>query len=97
MSQTARKCLPTCEFFRCGQRALYLHTGKAFCRWADDECAGATCSYVSCVRGRLLANGICGMSIKRKTVEERGPEEVEVPKVKLKGKVLQKLGDEEVI
>lgn len=44
-----------------------------------------------------MANGICGMSIKRKTVEERGPEEVEVPKVKLKGKVLQKLGDEEVI
>jgi len=47
------------------------------------------------VKRRLLPRGICGETVKRKTVE-RGPEEVLGPAVKLKGKVLRKVGEKEI-
>jgi hypothetical protein len=52
-----------------------------------------------CFKRRLLPEGICGETVKRKTVE-REPEDFfqEDPKPKsvhLKGKALRKLGDED--
>jgi len=72
-----------------------MHSGKPFCRWADDDCQGPTCSYATCIRGRLLADGTCGTSLKRRTLEEKGPEE-ELPSVKLKGRILRKVSEEEI-
>lgn len=95
LSQAAKKCSSKCEFFKCGQRALYLSSDRVLCRWADDECAGATCSYAFCMHRHLLTDGTCGMSVKRRTTEEKGPDEVEVAKVKLRGKVLRKLGNDQ--
>jgi len=43
----------------------------------------------------LLSNGICGETVKRKTVE-RMPEEELVPTVKLRGKALRKIGEKEI-
>jgi hypothetical protein len=42
----------------------------------------------------LLPGGVCGESVKRKTVERNLEEDV-MPTVKLKGKALRRLGDKE--
>jgi hypothetical protein len=95
LSNEVKRCSPRCEFFRCGQKALINQRGGIYCRWADDYCRGASCNYAICARGRLLQNGICGLTIKRKTSENRKPEEIEEDiKIRLKGKALRRLGKE---
>jgi hypothetical protein len=47
-----------------------------------------------CVKRRLLPNGICGETVKRKTAEKE-PEEMVLP-VKLRGKIRKKIGEEEI-
>ncbi|MCK4243715.1 hypothetical protein KAX03_02490 [Candidatus Bathyarchaeota archaeon] len=94
MSESEKRCTPECEFFRCGQRALVKQRSKIYCRWADDVCAGPTCKYAICARGRLLANGVCGFTVKRKTVETE-PQEKKIT-IKIRGKTLQRLKGEEL-
>lgn len=44
-----------------------------------------------------MPGGICGESVKRKTIERSLDDEEEmIPAVKLKGKALRKLGDKEI-
>jgi hypothetical protein len=43
----------------------------------------------------LLPQGICGETVKRKTVEKE-PEEVIGESIKLRGKALRKIGDREL-
>jgi hypothetical protein len=66
-----------------------------WCRWTDEECEVANCSYATCLKRRLLPRGVCGETVKRKTVE-REPEETTIPTVKLKGKALRKIGEKEI-
>lgn len=88
LSQSTKHCYSLCQFFQCGQRALDLKGKRAFCRWVGDKCAGDTCNYVICTRSRLLPNGICGMTIKRKTKEEEfEPELLEEHELNVKGKL----------
>jgi hypothetical protein len=47
------------------------------------------------MKRRLLPKGICGETIKRKTVEKQ-PDEVIGPTVKLHGKALRKIGEKEL-
>jgi hypothetical protein len=51
--------------------------------------------YAMCIKRRLLPRGICGETIKRKTIE-RQPDEVIGPAVKLRGKTLRKIGEKEI-
>ncbi len=66
-----------------------------WCRWTEEECQVANCSYATCVKRRLLPNGICGETVKRKTTEIE-PEKAMIPTVKLRGKARRKLGEEEI-
>jgi len=66
-----------------------------WCTWTEEECQVANCSYATCIKRRLLPNGICGETVKRKTTEIE-PEKEMIPKVKLKGKTLRKLGEKEI-
>jgi hypothetical protein len=43
------------------------------------------------MRARLLANGVCGLTVKRKTAEDKEPEEIK-PVARLNEKLLKKLG-----
>lgn len=95
MLSEVKKCSPTCELFRCGKNAIVYRGNKIWCRWTEEECEVANCSYATCIKRRLLPKGICGETVKRKTVEVE-PEEVTVPTVKLKGKVLRKVGEKEI-
>jgi len=94
LSET-KYCSPKCELFRCGKKALLLHGNKVWCRWTDEECEVANCSYATCVKRRLLPRGVCGETVKRKTIEKE-PEEVLGPMVKLRGKALRKVGEREI-
>lgn len=95
MLSKVKKCIPTCELFRCGKNAVVFRGNEIWCRWTEEECEVANCSYATCIKRRLLHNGVCGETIKRKTVEIE-PEEVAVPTVRLKGKVLRKVGEKEI-
>ena len=80
--------------FKCVKRAVIYQGNKIWCRWTDEECSVANCSYATCVRRQLLPGGVCGESVKRKTVDRR-LEEDQIPTLKLKSKALRKLGDKE--
>lgn len=66
-----------------------------WCRLTDEQCDVANCVYAMCVKRRLLPGGICGETVKRKTVE-KPPEEVVGPAIKLRGRTLRKIGDKEI-
>jgi len=48
-----------------------------------------------CITRRLLPNGICGESLKRKTAERR-PEDESIQTIKVRGKVYRKIGEREI-
>jgi hypothetical protein len=58
-------------------------------------CNVGNCTYALCTKRRLLPRGICGETIKRKTVEKE-PEEVVRSTVKLRGRALRKIGEKEI-
>jgi len=87
-------CYPKCETFRCGKNAIAYHENTVWCRWTEEDCEVANCSYATCTKRRLLPKGVCGETVKRKTTEKR-PEELG-PGVKLKGKALRKIGEKEI-
>ena len=95
LSNQSNNCSPRCEFFRCGQKALTYQGNRTYCRWADDICSGATCNYTICVKGRLLPNGTCGLTIKRKT-EEATPDSIKIPEIKLRGRIQKKISEDEL-
>jgi hypothetical protein len=74
LKNTGGLCSSSCEFFRCEQRAVVMRGQDFYCRFADDECTPATCKYTRCVKGRLLPNGRCGLTIKPRELEIRSEE-----------------------
>jgi len=91
----AKKCFPSCKVFRCGKNAIVYRGNTVWCRWTEEECEISNCTYAMCARRRLLPGGICGETVKRKTTETE-PEEATIPAVKLRGKVLRKIGEKEI-
>jgi len=75
LPNTSRSCFTGCEFFRCEQRAVVLRGNSPYCRFADEECTPSNCKYTRCAKGRLLPNGICGLTLQTKELEIR-PEEL---------------------
>jgi len=57
-------------------------------------CSISNCTYAMCMKRRLLPGGVCGETVKRKTVD-KAPEEIVGEPVKLRGKILRKIGDDE--
>jgi len=81
--------------FRCGKNALMHQRNAVWCRWTEEACQVANCSYATCVKRRLLPKGICGETVKRKTTEVE-PEKAVLPSVRLRGKTLRKIGEKEI-
>jgi len=70
MSTEPTKCDPQCRFFICKHKALIRRGKESYCRWVDDICDVKTCAYSSCMRSILLPDGLCGMTVKRRTRDE---------------------------
>jgi len=67
----------------------------AWCRWTNEPCDPGNCSYAMCITRRLLPNGICGESLRRKTIEKE-PEEERFQTIRVRGKVYRKIGEKEL-
>jgi hypothetical protein len=87
-----RTCSPTCSFFKCVENSI---AAGNMCRLTEEKCDVANCGYAICVKRRLLPRGICGETVKRRTVEKE-PDEVIGPSVKLRGRALRKFGEKEI-
>jgi hypothetical protein len=90
-----KTCSPTCQSFKCAKNAVIYRRDGVWCRWTEDICNVANCTYALCIKRRLLPRGICGETIKRKTVEKQ-PEEVVGPAIKLRGRALRKIREKEI-
>ena len=90
-----KTCYQTCEAFKCIKNAAVHRQDGVWCGWTEDMCNVGNCTYAICEKRRLLPRGICGESIKRKTIEKQ-PDEVIGPTVKLRGKTLRKIGEKEI-
>ncbi|MEM2273434.1 MAG: hypothetical protein QXX56_04370 [Candidatus Bathyarchaeia archaeon] len=90
-----RKCSSKCNKFRCGKDFLVLRGKNPWCRLTDEPCNPVNCNYAICTIRRLLPQGICGETVRRKTIE-RSPEEMEMPTVKVRGKIFRKIGEKEL-
>jgi hypothetical protein len=91
-----KACQSTCPSFKCSKNSSYFSRGTVWCRLTDELCNIKNCTYPMCYKRRLLPQGICGETIKRKTVEKE-PEDLfdDSDSVHLKGKALRKLGDKD--
>lgn len=49
-----------------------------------------------CYKRQLLDNGVCGFSIKRRTKEDVGPEDIYRDEIKVKGKLMRKTGEKRI-
>jgi len=90
-----KTCSPTCKSFKCAKNAAVYRRDGVWCRWTEEICNVANCTYAICIKRRLLPRGVCGETIKRKTVEKQ-PEEVIGPTIKLRGRALRKIGEKEI-
>ena len=87
-------CNPRCQSFKCANRALIPKKELLWCRYADDNCDAKTCKFAQCLRGKLLPNGVCGLSVKQRTVNLK-LSDLDQP-VKVSGKLAQKLREREL-
>ena len=94
MSQV-KSCSASCHFFKCAKNAFIYRRNGVWCKWTDDICNIAICTYAMCKKRRLLPKGVCGETVKRKTKDKK-PEDVVGLTVKLRGKAFRKIGEREV-
>jgi hypothetical protein len=90
----SKTCSPSCQSFKCAKNAILYRRDAIWCRETEEPCGVAKCTYSMCMKRRLLPGGVCGETVRRQTVE-KAPEDDFGGPVKLKGKALRKLGDEE--
>ncbi len=93
MEQT-KKCSPTCKSFKCLQNSASYQRNIVWCRMTEENCKVENCTYAMCFKRRLLPQGICGETVKRMTVE-RKPEDIPDRSIKLRGKALRRIKDDD--
>ena len=90
-----KACSPMCSAFKCTQNSTVYRGGAVWFRCTEEMCNVSNCTYAICVKRRLLPRGVCGETVKRKTVD-RVPEDDFGQSVKLRGKTLRKVGEREI-
>jgi len=90
-----KPCSPTCPAFKCVKNSLFFRREGAWCRLTEELCTVSKCTYAICAKRRLLPTGVCGETVKRKTVEKEPDDLIKEP-VKLRGKALRKLGERDL-
>lgn len=67
--------------------------GRKICNLTMDDCVPRSCAYTVCVANKLLPDGLCGRTLRRKTRPISIEKPPDLDRDKLKGK-LRDLGDE---
>ncbi len=91
----AKACSPMCQSFKCAKNALMFRRDSVWCRETEEQCNVAKCTYSMCFKRRLLPQGICGETVRRKTVEKEIDDDSYDDGLRLKGKALRKLGNQD--
>ncbi|MHA1409366.1 MAG: hypothetical protein ACTSQY_03420 [Candidatus Odinarchaeia archaeon] len=102
--QKPKKCVPTCSFFKCSQRALEFryHKGRkiAWCKYVPggEYCDGPNCTYGFCVKHKIKPDNTCGLYSQqrnKRSVEKDYDFEDEKWKkdVRMKDKVMKRFKD----
>ena len=91
----SKACSPTCSSFKCTKNAAIYRRDSVWCREAEEPCNVAKCTYSMCFKRRMLPQGVCGETVRRKTIEKDLDVDFPDDSVKLKGKALRKLGDQD--
>ncbi|MBD3172788.1 hypothetical protein GF326_09980 [Candidatus Bathyarchaeota archaeon] len=91
-----KKCYPKCRSFKCTKRALTFRGKTAWCTFINEPCDPKGCTYAVCHKRQLLDNGVCGLSIKRKTKDEIRPEDMFRDEIPVKGKLAKKTGEKTI-
>jgi len=95
----SKSCSPSCSSFKCGKNAAWFRRDGVWCKDGDEYCNVIKCTYATCYKRRLLSQGICGETVKRKTVERQPDEffedEPKFDNIHIKGKALRKLNRRE--
>ncbi len=89
-------CWPNCTLFKCEKKALKFMGKVLWCEWLEQPCVGASCAYASCIRNKLLSGNKCGLIVKRLTKDVIKPDDFKV-NIKLKGKLANRLDEDEII
>lgn len=89
----AQDCYSRCREFKCTNRALSFRGKTSWCNWTNEPCEPKGCTYAVCLKRQLLDNGVCGLTIKRKTRDDIEPEDMKVTEIPLRGKLAKKIGD----
>ena len=89
-------CSPQCCDFNCTKRALRQRGSISWCQWTEEPCQPKKCNYAMCYKRQLLDNGVCGLTIKRRTQEESRPEEILRDEIKVRGKLMRKTGEKRI-
>lgn len=89
-------CFPKCRDFKCTKRALRFRGGIAWCEWTNEPCDPKSCTYAMCYRRQLLENGVCGKTVKRKTRDDEGPEDFDEEEIRVRGKLMRKMGEKTI-
>ena len=70
---------------------------SVWCTWTSEPCNPANCNYAICMKRRILPNGVCAFSVKRKTREEEQPEDLLKDEIKVRGKLYRKTGEKRIL
>jgi hypothetical protein len=92
----SKACSPNCSAFKCAQNNIFYRRDSIGCRLTEEKCDVKNCTYSMCMKRRLLPGGVCGETVKRKTVEKDVDDDFLTESIRLKGKALRKLGDKEI-
>lgn len=74
-----------------------MERGRAWCNWTNEPCNPANCTYAMCRNRRLLPDGVCAYSIKRRTKDEEQPEDLLKEEIKVRSKLLRKMGEKRIL
>jgi hypothetical protein len=92
----SKACSPTCGSFKCAQNNVFYRRDSVGCRLTEEMCNVSNCTYSMCLKRRLLPGGVCGETVKRKTVEKDLDDDLLGEPIRFKRKALRKLGDREI-
>jgi len=91
-----KDCYSRCRDFMCTKRALTFRGKTSWCNWTGEPCEPKGCTYAVCTKRQLLENGVCGLTVKRKTRDDSEPEEMVVNEIRLRGKLAKKTGERSI-
>ena len=91
-----KKCYSKCRDFKCNKRALTFRGKTGWCNWTSEPCSPKSCTYAMCYKRQLLDEGVCGLTIKRRTREDIRPEDILKEEFRARGKMAKKTGERSI-